>query len=493
MKRSKMPKQPVRQKKLPPSGIRKPTLEVYYDPAKQCYWIEDSRGDWITLNEASLKRHLKSCGFSAQVPKGEQLSPVDQCLNAIQRESNVVYAGPLAGHKKGFIKNMCGQRILVTNSPTLITPVEGDWPILRKFQENLFGPDQLPYVWGWEKIAFESLCAQHLRPGQVLVLAGETDSGKSLYQNLETEIVGGRVAKPYCFMSGGTNFNADLFGAEHLMIEDEFASTDIRSRRHFGARIKGFTVNTTQFCHAKNRQAISLKPFWRLSVSLNDEPENLMILPPLDDSLKDKVMLLKVFKAQMPMPTETPQQRDEFWQTLLKELPAYLWFLTHWEIPEALRCKRFGVKNFHHPDLLEALDEIAHEDNFLALIDEVFGEGTEFKDIPGVVGVKDGQGSRFDGSAERLQGLLCFHTLYGHKAKSLLYWPNAAATFLGRLAKKHPDRVTYTRTANQRIWHITPPPAEAVANGQVRESNADRTNQIIAASQGKGRFDAPTG
>ena len=424
------------------------------------------------------------------------MSPLDECLNAIQRQFNVVYAGPLAGHQKGLIKNMCGQRVLVTNSPKLITPVKGEWPTLRNLQGNLFGPDQLRYLWGWEKIAFESLCAGHWRPGQVLVLAGEANSGKSLYQNLITEILGGRTAKPFRYMSGGTDFNGDLFGAEHLMIEDEFASTDIRSRRHFGARCKDFTVNSVQSCHAKGRQALSLKPFWRVSVSLNDEPENLMILPPLDESLEDKVMLLKVMKASMPMPTKTPQQREEFWQTLLNELPAYLWFLTQgWEIPEGLRCERFGIKHFHHPELLEALSAISHEDNLLALIDEAFGEGTEYKDIPGVVTSKNGLGSHFEGTAERLQGLLCYHTLYGHKAKNLLYWPNAAATFLGRLSKKHPDRVKYTRTANQRIWHITPPPAKAAANGEVggldTKTGVALPDQLIASGQGKSRFDLP--
>ena len=106
-------------------------------------------------------------------------------------------------------------------------------------------------------------------------------------------MLGGRAAKPTEYMSGRTPFNADLFAAEHLMIEDEYGSTDLRTRREFGARIKDITVNDVQSCHAKNRwQAISLRPFWRLSISLNDEPENLMVLPPVDESLSDKLMLL---------------------------------------------------------------------------------------------------------------------------------------------------------------------------------------------------------
>ena len=63
-----------------------------------------------------------------------------------------------------------------------------------------------------------------------------------MLQNILTVILGGRAAKPYQFMTGGTGFNSDMFGAEHLMIEDESPSTDMRARRAFGAQIKNMTV-----------------------------------------------------------------------------------------------------------------------------------------------------------------------------------------------------------------------------------------------------------
>ena len=33
--------------------------------------------------------------------------------------------------------------------------------------------DQRPYIMGWHKVAFESLCRRTRRPGQALALAGE--------------------------------------------------------------------------------------------------------------------------------------------------------------------------------------------------------------------------------------------------------------------------------------------------------------------------------
>jgi hypothetical protein len=432
------------QSELPPtqSAVRMERPIVYYDVGRKDYWILNNRKDWISVNETALKRLLRGAGFSAKQKDGERLSDLDECLTKIQLCFDVAYAGPLAGCKTGLFEEG-GQRILVTNSPKLAEPKRGDFPILQQFLDTLLEREEIPYVKGWLKIAYESLRAGHCRPGQLLVLAGERNSGKSLFQKVITEILGGRAGKPYRYMSGGTDFNGELFGVEHLIIEDEVASTDIRARRHFGARIKDFTVNEIQSCHAKNRQAIQLRPFWRVSLSLNEEPENLMILPPMDESLADKIILLRTLKAKLP-PTFSPEERERFWQALVAEIPAFLWDLTHWEIPRELRCERFGIKHFHDPELLQALHELTPEAKLLALIDAAFNEGP-----------LDPNG--FEGTAEKLQGLLLTSPLHSHEAKRLLDWPSAAGTYLGRLVQKCPDRVNRTRTANERTWRVTPP------------------------------------
>lgn len=302
---------------------------------------------------------------------------------------------------------------------------------LAHIMEQLFCDhvtDQRLYILGWLKVAVESLRAGTGRPGQGLAMAGPRNCGKSLFQNLITEILGGRAAKPYRYMSGQTPFNADLFAAEHLMIEDECGSTDLRPRREFGARIKDFTVNEVQSCHAKNRQALSLRPFWRLSISLNDEPENLMILPPMDESLNDKLTLLKVHRAQMPMPTDTNEARAAFWDALMAELPAFIGYLLHWKIPEPLRCPRFGVTTFHHPDILCAIDGISPESRLLSLIDAVVFADKSMTDGPLVM------------TAEELESKLTSSSM-GLQARLLLNWNPACGTYLGRLATKDRNRV----------------------------------------------------
>lgn len=436
------------------SDIPEPfNITVYYDYKHGRYWKQDARGVWITIPETSVRRYLKEAGFSAKAFPGQTLSEIDARFNEIQRASSVDYSGPLAGYNTG-VYEICGNRVLVTSSPALIEPAEGEWRTIRSFLENLIrDPDhnQFDYLLGWLKVATECLASGNKRPGQALVLAGAAGSGKSLLQNLISQLLGGRSAKPYRYMSGATQFNADLFYAEHQMIEDDVSSTDIRSRRHFGSHVKQFAVNQTQSCHPKGQTAISLTPFWRVSISVNEEPENLMILPVLDESLQDKVMLLKTNKCDMPMPVGTIEQRNAFWAALTSELPAFLHFLNTYEIPSELKDDRYGITTFHHPDLLAAMDDLAPEIRLLSLMDqclwqEEIGEGK--------LKVKKNNPLTF--TAEGLEALLTC-SQFSNEVKKLLGWNNATGTYLGRLAKKFPTRVQQDRTATSRGWKIFHP------------------------------------
>jgi len=419
-------------------------LDVVYDPARKCYWIPNDRGEMIEITESALTRHLSSAGFINDRKNGN--TTLDDELNRIQCTRDVQYAGPLAGHGVGM-QEMCGQRILVTRPPRLLQPAPGECPTLEQFIVDLFDDpdhpefDQVQSVLSWLKVSYESLRNSELRPGQLLAIAGPRDCGKSLFQALITEILGGRSAKPYRYMSGATDFNGDLFAAEHLMIEDEVAFTDIRARRHFGARIKDFTVNAVQSCHAKNRPALSLKPLWRNTITLNDEPENLLILPPIDDSIEDKIILLRAKKARLPADIGTAAGRKNFWAKLMSELPAFLDLLVHYQIPTALHSGRFGVKHFHHPALMSALSELSPEERLFALIDTALEE-------------KEHVG-KWSGTATDLERMLA-ETKVAFEARRLLDWNNAAGTYLGRLAKKYPNRVHAERTNHTRQWSIYP-------------------------------------
>jgi hypothetical protein len=162
------------------------------------------------------------------------------------------------------------------------------------------------------------------------------------------------------------------------------------------------------------------------------------------------MILLRAKLAQMPMPTETLEQREAFWQKLISELPAFLHFLLNWEIPQEIRHPRYGMKTWHHPELLRALDALAPETRLLSLIDEVLF--TDFDIEHGPVRSISKAKDSWQGSAEELEKRLRGDPDFGFEAQKLFSWPTACGTYLGRLAKKHPTRVEPDRSSNARRW-----------------------------------------
>ena len=431
------------QKKSSEGNRRSGPPEAYFDPFLPGYWIKNNREEWIPITELQLRRQLMP--FLSSKREAGALSELDVHLNHLQIDCDINFAGPLAGNLAGCITYQ-GNRILVTKSPEIIQAESGAWPLLKAVIENLLideEADQTPYFYGWLKIAREALVAGRIRPGQALVIAGPKDCGKSLVQALITPLLGNRTAKPYGWMIGKTDFNSELFGAEHLVIEDEVAATDLRSRRIFGSKLKEVTVNSNIECHPKHSPKLTLPAWWRTSITVNDEPENLMVLPPLDDSILDKVILLRANKHPMPMPTTTLLQKEEFWNRLIAELPAFCAFLDNWEIPESLQSERFGITHYHHPAILGAIDDLAPETRLLELI-----ETSLLRD--------DGD---WEGSAADLEKeLKRIGALSEREADKVFPFNTACGVYLARLAKKHPNCISKRRTRDAVIWIISRDP-----------------------------------
>jgi len=441
------------------SGIIKdPKLpETYYDKHKRTYYVKDGRGDWIAYTDSQYKRYLQKLGFSTVKGKAP-CSDIDNNIVNIEHNYGVEYAGPIAGNYKGLIEED-GQRILVTSSPSIIMPNPGEWLTIEKLLDNVLGGDggiQLKYFYAWLKLGYEALLEKELRVGQCLVLCGPAGCGKSLLQKLITKIFGGRVAKPYAYMTGKTQFNSDLIGAEHLCIEDEQPATDIKSRRAFGSSIKDMTVNDVQRLHQKHRDALTVKTFSRVTISLNDEEENVMILPLIDDSIQDKVTIFKARNNGMPMPSATLNERKVFMTRLTNELPAFLDFLRNWKIPDDIKGDRYGVIHFHHPEILEILHGLSAEKQLLRLIDiQCFS--AEYEQTQGGP-IRPARKEPMSLPAEALWALLTDPaSQINHEARKLLSWPGACGTLLGRLAKIEPNRVQQKRTSEKRLWIINPP------------------------------------
>jgi hypothetical protein len=332
-------------------------LDAYYYSAKRIYVIPKEGGGWVEVNIAGLKLALRECGLSRD---GHPISPIDAFTHELHTRYDLDFAGPLAGYRWGFYQ-MNGRRFLVTSQLNLPVAVNGTCSNIEKLFARWFGEEQLPYILGWLKHAYLNLLPENKAyyPGQMLALCGKPNGGKNFFQDIVTAVLGGRDAKPYRYLCGGTTFNSDLTGAEHLQISDEVGSSKIAVRRKFGSAIKDICVNNQQSIHAKGKEAINLPLRWRLTASLNDRDEDLCVLPPYEPQLWEKIILIKLHHGKELLPPQ--HERETFWSTILEEIPALCGFLMNYSIPKALTDPRYGVTHYHNPELLIALDAISPE------------------------------------------------------------------------------------------------------------------------------------
>lgn len=331
------------------------TPDVYFDVHKQQWWFQANNGDWIHGG----KTIVTDCvGAVTGLPR-EQLAKM---LRDAVMDRHVAWAGPMAGYGAGY-REILGSRILVTTGPKLLEPQFGEWANLWRFLQELFGEEQMQWVLNWLAVAVRDLYGGpetwHYA-SQAVALCGPAGCGKSCFQHaIVTPLLGGRSAKPYQYMKGDTSFNADLFRAEHLLIEDEVSGKGYEARRAFGEALKNCVASKTVRCHPKNGTALDLEPFWRVTISLNDEPENVLVLPNMEPSLEDKISLLHCSVARVP----------ENWDPS-EDLRHLLFYLLHdHQLPPA--NPRYGVDAYHSEEILRLMNELSPVEQLDELIDRV--------------------------------------------------------------------------------------------------------------------------
>ena len=420
------------------------------------FWFLNSKGNWLELPPREFCRYLAATfGFSLKRTDGAP-SACERIVTEIQNTRVVNAVASIAGHFGPKIIHHAGMTILVKDAPLLIEPKEGEYPTIILLLSGMLSPEQYQHMIWWLHQAVDDLYNRRLTLGTAQVLCGPHSAGKSLWQRLQGLILGGRSARPYQFMSGQTIFNAHIVGAEYLLIEDEHSATDLRSRLALGNAIKAFVANEEKQVHAKYQTPFMPPPvFQRLSASLNDESENVALLPPGDVSLDHKVNYYDVTRVPMPMPTSNSVEKELFWATLVGELPAFIWDLLHnTHIPAEWMDGRFGLKAFRAQRVLDLLEEHQPEVKLLELIDKVYFEGQcDFITMASGTGSSAKVGNSTDIEADLRHKDSTVKSL----ADDLLHGPSMVGKYLQRLVKKYPDRVSFKRSEFSKTYTILPP------------------------------------
>jgi hypothetical protein len=192
-----------------------------------------------------------------------------------------------------------------------------------------------------------------------------------------------------------------------------------------------------------------LPVFHRISITVNPEAENLMIVPPLDDSIQDKITLCRCAAAAQTL----SEDRSKNMARAIDELPALLYHCWEMPIPKEWADPRFGCKSWHEPSLLEILKPSEPHNRLLELID-----GLKWPDVE--PGEPVPTRKPWTGGADQLHKDLEGGP-FPKAVQQLLYFNGACGTYLGRLKAKN-KRVNSRVLHGKTIWTINPPPYEPI-------------------------------
>ena len=419
-------------------------------------WILQTHPErFIFADSASVKLHFKHAGVHL-MPGVGNLTREEHELHQAQVKRCVDFAGPVAGWRAGLHSLNGGQSMVVTNNARLPVAKKGDWSELGEYFATLLSPaqEQMHFFLAWLALARQSLLRGDFRPAQMLALGGAAGSGKSFMGVVVEYLLGGRKAMPYDYMAGKTNFNGDLAEAEVLIMDDQSTETRFEARRKLGGHIKQFTVGDAMRVHHKGRKAVTIPTFRRLLCMFNSEVENIAILPPMDESLSGKIMLLLCARGKLHVDRLKNQAMLE------REAPALCHYLDNYKVParitkpQACRCSlcvnqtddadvaRFGFRTFHHPELVEALTSISPEHSLWSILTQAF-HGANLPD------------GYFEGTSEEIE-IEVSKTAFNSALAGLRTFPGAVGTYLGRIASRRDGRVEKSTVNGINQWRVYP-------------------------------------
>jgi hypothetical protein len=458
-------------------------LKIWWESgAGDKYIIEDGINGSATYHEWSgsmLVKWMRQHYVAMKPRKGEPLAQTDQVLLHVMRNRRLdLVLDSLPGYCSGIF-DYAGKQMLVRTSPRLLKPAKGDWSTVKALIDGCMdlsvdgGIDQTAYFYSWLKIAVESLYRAgpgNHQAGQCCIFAGPKNCGKSRIQHwIITGLLGGRSADPGPYLFGDTDFNGEWLEGEHLLIEDPATSTATKDRVFFGERIKQTVISDKIRIHIKRMTALNLELFIRMSISVNDDPDKIRVLPLLTPDMKDKVHLFLVRQAEMPMPTLTLEDRIAFKQKITAELPTFLWWLLNeFEIPKSIREDRMGVVSWRHPTIEREMFEDTPGAELLRLIDMAQWEGSYLWQLESASSKSlIWEGTSLDlellltGKTDRDgNGRMVYRCTVGKEAERLLAH-NKLDRLLSRLKEDEPDRVIQHRTSTARNWMIHAPISDA--------------------------------
>jgi hypothetical protein len=343
--------------------------ETYFDG--QMYWRLVG-SIWLQFNRQDTILHLRSGGLTQDAMDGN-LSELEKALVTIQTTQRVDAAVPLP-HFPAGINVVHGRHYLNTARCEVITPIpekvkwgEG-FKRLSEYLGTLFAEtetqnEQRTIYLAWLKRYYLSCLNKKPIPGQVMFIAGDVEQGKTFLSNVVMAKMLGGHCDASSWLLGETGFSGHLIESPLWTVDDTKPGQE-RAHANYSSMVKKMAANQSVLYNEKYRAAKMVPWLGRIVVTCNLDNESLRILPDVETSILDKIILTKVR-------TREGVDFAALAGGLSAELPHFCAWLRDWDPEDDLEGvtekSRYGVTSYHHPELLQAAKEGTTSHAFLEL------------------------------------------------------------------------------------------------------------------------------
>jgi len=351
-----IPRSEMNEEKIKTSFESKVAPVILYSADNDKFWMVDGRGKFVGYRKGAVSGRLEFEYSYNELDRKE-------CFAHLYRDCVIDCVTAIGGWKKG-LHEIGSKKVLVPYEQRRIKPVKGEWEIMNKLLLGMFGQEQFEYYKGWLKTWLASFYNYKFTPGQVLILVGETSSGKTLLKDIHNHIFDGG-GQPLKYMTGGTGFNGELCEVCSLHIDDKLNDLGDIGKKKLKAECKEISVAGQLRFEAKNKTAFNASPCFRLLICCNYTEDSVTVIPDIDESTKNKISILNCKRNRMPMPSRKPDERAAFWKQIESEMPAFLYHVIHeHEITEEfadLEEERMGVRGYHNEKAMKFVETHSNE------------------------------------------------------------------------------------------------------------------------------------
>jgi hypothetical protein len=426
---------------------------VYHDGLD--YWQRDEENIWASFCGQQIGRRLSVMSrLSTETKKGTP-SEVSAAITSIENMKRVDGAFPCLFIRDEIVRD--GVRKYLNISRVHTIPTKGlrrNWgdgfPWMAEYLFGLFGQEQLDVFMSWLARFYNNAREGTPKKGHALFIAGDVSAGKTF---LSSRIIGdmmGGSQEATSYLLGSTSFNEELFYHPVWTVDDAVAASDPKRHSAYTQMVKKFVANPYQEFHPKFKKAVSFRFNGRLIVTMNSDPNSIGMLPNLEQSILDKLIILKADKPGTSFAGAEEKVRQE--------LPAFADYVCNWVTPNWLlskpdECSRFGHDSWQHPELLSTARDSSPTAGMLELLGMWRPQFFRLTDA-----------LEWSGSASDMLVSLKSTESISSIVDRVAYSRNAMGTLLQTIIAQGTPWISYKKSKSQRIYIITRPEDMPVLN-----------------------------